>query len=117
MSTTREEQVSDPNSLIGGMTRADLMRVIDERLEAEVQAVTATIHRAFPRDESGDVDVDGHRKYHEQMMKAAEAQEEFWREMRLDIAKKGTWGLLVILLGLVLVGLQAKLGGWLPVGR
>jgi tetrahydromethanopterin S-methyltransferase subunit E len=44
------------------------------------------------------------------MIKAAEAQTEFWRELRLDIAKKGVWGLLVVICGLILVGVSAKLG-------
>jgi hypothetical protein len=44
------------------------------------------------------------------MIAAAEAQTQFWRELKLEIAKKGIWGLLVIICGLVLVGLSAKLG-------
>jgi tetrahydromethanopterin S-methyltransferase subunit E len=44
------------------------------------------------------------------MIAAAEAQTEFWRELRLDIAKKGIWGLLIIVVGLIMVGISAKLG-------
>jgi len=51
-----------------------------------------------------------HRAAHEAMIKAAAAEEKFWAELRLDIAKKGLWGLLVIIAGLVLVGAATKLG-------
>jgi len=68
------------------------------------------LHNAFPRTEAGETDIEGHRKYHEAMIKSAEAQAEFWKELRLDIAKKGVWGLLIILVGLVMAGLAAKLG-------
>lgn len=68
------------------------------------------INRAFPRDEEGNVDHEGHRKYHESLIKSAEAQEMFWQELRLEIAKKGTWALIVIVAGLVVVGLASKLG-------
>lgn len=44
------------------------------------------------------------------MIAAAEAQKEFWQELKLDIAKKGVWGLLIILCGLVITGLAAKFG-------
>jgi len=68
------------------------------------------INRAFPRDEEGNVDHEGHRKYHESLIKSAEAQEMFWQELRLEIAKKGTWAILVIVAGLVVVGIASKLG-------
>jgi hypothetical protein len=46
------------------------------------------------------------------MIKAAQAQENFWLEMKLDLAKKGAWGLTIIILGLIITGLQAKFGLW-----
>jgi hypothetical protein len=65
---------------------------------------------AFAKNPDGTVDYDGHRKYHESMIEAAEAQTQFWRELRLDIAKKGVWGLLIIVVGLIMVGISAKFG-------
>lgn len=53
-----------------------------------------------------------HRLSHEAMIKAAQAQENFWLEMKLDLAKKGAWGLTIIILGLIIAGLQAKFGLW-----
>lgn len=82
---------------------------LDKRFD-EVMSELAKINSAFARNSDGTVDHLGHRKYHEAMIEAAEAQTEFWRELRLDIAKKGIWGLLVIVCGLVIVGISAKLG-------
>lgn len=65
---------------------------------------------AFPKGEDGEVDYDGHRKYHESLIRAAEAQEAFWTDLKKEIIKKGILGALVISLGLVWLGFQAKLG-------
>ena len=51
-----------------------------------------------------------HRMYHESVMRAAEAQERFWNELRLDVAKKSAWGVMLLLLGLMLAGLALKTG-------
>lgn len=65
---------------------------------------------AFPKDEDGNVDYDGHRKYHEHLIRAAEAQEAFWNDLKKEIIKKGIIGAMIIALGLVWLGFQAKLG-------
>jgi hypothetical protein len=65
---------------------------------------------AFPKNEDGEVDYDGHRKYHESLIRAAEAQEAFWTDLKQEIIKKGILGALVIALGLLLLGAQTKLG-------
>lgn len=82
---------------------------LNKRFDEVMDALTK-MNGAFARNPDGSVDYDGHRRYHEEMIKAAEAQTEFWRELRLDIAKKGVWGLLVVICGLILVGVSAKLG-------
>lgn len=86
---------------------------IDHKLDL-ILAEMHNLRSAFPKDDDGCVDYDGHRKYHEQLIKAAEAQTEFWRELRLEIAKKGAWSLLLVVLGLVSIGLLAKLGLYKP---
>ena len=65
---------------------------------------------AFPKDEDGNVDYDGHRKYHEHLIRAAEAQEAFWNDLKKEIIKKGIIGAMIIALGLLWLGFQAKLG-------
>lgn len=57
-----------------------------------------------------DGDPVAHRMAHEAMMRAAQAQEKFWNELKLDVAKKGVIGILVILVGLIVIGLYVKLG-------
>ena len=76
----------------------------------ELRGINTMLSRAFPRDAEGNIDIDGHRSYHENLILAAKAQARFWEEMRLDLAKKGMWGLLIIIIGLLIVGIQAKLG-------
>ena len=87
----------------------DEARKIERRLD-EILSEVKKIHSAFPRDDIGDTDFIGHREAHESMIKAAKAQAEFWNELKLDIAKKGVWGLLIIICGLVVAGIAAKIG-------
>jgi len=42
-----------------------------------------------------------HRKYHEKLMEAADAQKQFWQELRLDVAKKSVWGVLIVVITLI----------------
>ena len=76
----------------------------------EILVELRSINKAFPLNGEGKVDHEGHRKYHESLIRSAEAQEQFWKELRLDVAKKGTWALIVILLGLFVLGVATKLG-------
>jgi hypothetical protein len=82
---------------------------IDRRFD-EVMTELKKIHGAFASNDDGTTDFDGHRRFHEEKVRAAKAEAEFWAELKLEIAKKGLWSLLVIICGLVVVGLSAKLG-------
>ena len=84
-------------------------RSIEHRLDEILQEVKR-VHGAFPRTEDGDVDFLGHREAHEAMIEAAKAQAEFWKELKLDVIKKGVWGLLIIVCGLAITGFAAKFG-------
>lgn len=87
---------------------------VEQQLDAILEELKL-IKGAFPENDDGSIDVAGHKRYHEEMIAAAKAQTEFWRELRLDIAKKGVWGLLIIVIGLVLSGLAVKIGiPWTP---
>lgn len=68
------------------------------------------IESAFAKNDDGHVDFDGHRKYHEAMIRAAEEQEKFWHDLKMEIAKKGIIAAIVIALGLLWVGAQTKFG-------
>lgn len=76
---------------------------LEEKIE-QVLSELEKINRAFPDGP------ESHRIAHEAMIKAAVAEERFWNELKIDVAKKGVWGLLIIILGLSLVGLAAKFG-------
>ena len=84
------------------ITNDDLKRRLDEIMEI--------LTSAFAKNSDGSIDFDGHRRYHESMIRAADAQEKFWIELKLEIAKKGVWGLLIVICGLIVVGISAKLG-------
>lgn len=81
----------------------------DEILE-EVRAIRDDMERGLPRTKDGKPDFTGHATYHEGLMKAAEAQERFWNELRLDLAKKGAWALITVIVGLLLLGMATKFG-------
>jgi len=82
---------------------------IDKRFD-EIMDALRQINGAFATNPDGSTDFAGHRNYHEAMIKAATAQEQFWYELKLEVMKKGIWSLLVIICGLVVVGLSAKFG-------
>lgn len=55
-----------------------------------------------------------HREAHIAWLKAKQAEAEFWDDLKLDLAKNGVRGLLVLVSGLIIVGLSVKLGLHLP---
>ena len=73
---------------------------IEEQL-AEILAEVRALSSAFPLDAQGQADVSGHRQFHEAKIAAAEAEQYFWRELRLELAKKGVLAILTVLIGLM----------------
>jgi len=65
---------------------------------------------AFAKNDDGSIDFDGHRKYHEAMIRAAEEQEKFWHDLKMEIFKKGIIAAIIIVLGLLWIGAQTKFG-------
>jgi hypothetical protein len=82
---------------------------LDKRFD-EIMTELQKINGAFATNADGTTDFAGHKQYHEAMIKAATAQEQFWYELKLEVMKKGIWSLLVIICGLVVVGISAKFG-------
>lgn len=82
---------------------------IEKKLDL-ILAEVKHMRSAFPKDEDGNVDYEGHRKYHESLIRAAEAQAEFWNDLKREVAKKGILAAIVIVLGLLWLGAQTKLG-------
>ena len=54
--------------------------------------------------------IENHREAHERMIAAARAEEDFWKDLKADIAKKSIWGILQILFMLTIGTLAVKLG-------
>lgn len=70
----------------------------------------SAVASAFGIDRNGNPDFVRHRMAHEEQTRAAEAQTKFWTDLRAEVAKKGTIGVLVIIIGLLAVGAASKLG-------
>ena len=76
-----------------------------EKREEEIwEEKSKIIMNAFPDG------IQNHRNAHQAMIDAAKAQENFWKELKLDLTKKGIWGIITVLVGLAMVGLAAKAG-------
>lgn len=69
---------------------------VTERKVDEVIRRVDDLHDAFPGG-----DWEGHRRYHEAIIKKIEAHEKFYQDLRAELAKKGMWAL-IVLLGLAL---------------
>lgn len=74
---------------------------LNKHLNDEATAVQSLI-RALPSKPDGTPDVDGHREYHASLIEEAKARMEFWRELRLELVRKGFWGLMGVLAFLVM---------------
>lgn len=61
--------------------------------DQELKAVAAAVHAAFP-----DGDADGHRRYHEALIRKAEARARLYERLLSALIEKGMWALLVLLL-------------------
>ena len=69
---------------------------------ADDAAAVQGLARALPLRPDGSPDVDGHREYHASLIEEAKARAEFWRELRLELVRKGFWGLMGVLAFLVM---------------
>ena len=87
------------------MSDTDIKEQLD-RIEAEVHMLAD----AFPRNADGTIDTHGHRMAHEEAIKASQEQQAFWRGLKLDLAKNGIRGVILVVLGLAFVGALTKLG-------
>lgn len=98
----------------------ELVKAVDERINKCKGDIATELHEmnhllkeitgAFVLDPQGKPDVIGHRNAHAAMIEAAKAERDFWMDMKRDLAKKGLMGIFVIVMGLIIVGIQVKLG-------
>jgi hypothetical protein len=68
---------------------ATLTAHIETEPEEWAALLTTMTECAFP-----DGDPEGHRKYHEETIKALEARSEFWKKMLFEVTKYGLFGVL-----------------------
>ncbi len=93
------------------MTNDDLDEALAIHAADERKFVQDIIDRAFPDGP------DAHGEYHRGLIKAAQAQEEFWRAAKLKLLDHGITGILwviVFVLGLALLGVFSKFGIAVP---
>ena len=95
----------------------DIADYVDEKLHEMEDRLGTKIAAGF-RDQadlyrSGFVDGDPamHRHAHEIMMKAAEAQRDFWLDMTKKVAQGGVWAAVAGIATALWVWLQIKIGG------
>jgi len=90
---------------------ADIKAFVHDELkehEARERAWIESLFRAFP-----DGDLEGHRMYHERKIKAAVAEEEFWKTAKSEALKNGISGIFAALrwvVVLAILGLAYKYG-------
>jgi len=77
----------------------------DEKLNMVLESIEQLLE-AFPDG------IAAHRQAHQAWIDAKNAEVKFWQELKLDIAKKGLWGLLTMLVGLVVVGVTVSSQRW-----
>jgi hypothetical protein len=62
---------------------------VTERKVDEVIRRVDDLHKAFPGG-----DWEGHRRYHEELIRKMEARSEFYEDLRSELARKGIWAVL-----------------------
>lgn len=97
------------------LTKADIDEALNRHTNDEMPKIKALLEEsisnakkellyAFPDG------VENHREAHARMIAAAKAEEAFWSDLKIDVAKKSIWGILHILTILLLGTLAIKLG-------
>lgn len=91
------------------ITLDDLTSALRDHAEQERRYVTEMIGAfasdAFPEGPTK------HKEYHQAKINSALAEEKFWSELKLDLAKKGLWGIITILAGMTILGFGAWVAG------
>lgn len=75
-----------------------------EQIKKYITGVREDIMKAFPDG------VEAHRLAHQAQIDAKRAEERFWSELKMDLAKKGLWGIIGILCGMIVLGFGAWVG-------
>lgn len=90
----------------------DVQEYFDEKLrehEKREMEQIRTLIESFSREAFPNSPAE-HKAGHQAQIDASRAEEQFWRDIKIDMAKKSFWAIMQVLLGLLAVGLAAKLG-------
>jgi len=88
-------------------TKQELDKI--QAMLAEISTDMKTVGKAFPRNSLGEIDADGHRTYHEALIRGAREQEQFWASLKTDLATKGLVAVIFVVIGLLITGVSTKL--------
>lgn len=75
-----------------------------EAMDREIKTVAATMRAAYP-----DGDADGHRRYHEALIRKAEMRARFWETLLTELVSKGLWALVIFLAAATFYMVKEKL--------
>lgn len=78
---------------------------MDDKVDA-ILDMLLSIKDAFPEGP------DKHRADHSAWIEAKKSEAEFWKELKMDITKNGIRGLIIVVLGLIVLGIQTKLSNF-----
>lgn len=85
---------------------SSLVKKLDDQNDIQHQLL-----KAFPMDQHGEPDLVGHCNAHEAMIKAAQAQEKFWGDLKDDMTKNGIIWTIRSIIVLAILGAIAKFKG------
>lgn len=99
------EQSQQNNEIITLLLRIlERQEALDAKLDAHMAAEEGVIEgmaHAFPVAADGSPDYFGHREYHSTLITEAKERASFFREMRRELAKKGFFGLIAVIIFLI----------------
>lgn len=80
--------------------QAELEAKLDGHMTREESAIGRWMD-SLPKRPDGAPDVDGHREYHQALIEESRSRAQMWRELRTEILKKGTWGVVMVIGALI----------------
>jgi len=96
----------DGDAVVTNDTLDEALALHSEEERKYVDGVRTSILKAFPN-----ADIEGHHNYHDAKVKAAKAEEEFWKTAKQELIKAGVAGMIKIIwlvLCLAALGLTVK---------
>lgn len=104
----RAVQASQDNARVDLETRYEALQRELIAVQREMLAVSAVMKTGFPGG-----DLEGHRRYHEDVIDRRARSREFWRDILLNTAKGGTWAFVVGLFVYLVPLVGASIKEWL----